>query len=94
MSTTSALGPLARPGFWDFLGGVTRSLTISYLRGIPKGSTVILDARVEQAGRTMAYIYGTCKDKETGATLATCVHHKVGVPAKADHMVVQLPSVL
>jgi acyl-coenzyme A thioesterase PaaI-like protein len=65
MCTTTALGPLAKPGFWEydpfpllsisfllsylpkpqltkvplsFLGGVTRTLNISYLRAIPMGS--------------------------------------------------------
>lgn len=35
--TTTALGPLAREGYWDFLGGVTRTLDVSYLRGVPIG---------------------------------------------------------
>jgi acyl-coenzyme A thioesterase 13 len=37
MCTTSALGPLARPGYWDFMGGVTRTLNVSYLRAVPVG---------------------------------------------------------
>jgi len=69
MCTTTALGPLAKPGFWEygpfpllsfsfllpylpkpqltnvplsFLGGVTRTLNISYLRAIPMGSLFLL----------------------------------------------------
>jgi acyl-coenzyme A thioesterase 13 len=60
MCTTSALGPLAKPGYWEyvlypkpsdmydmkltktsFLGGVTRTLNISYLRAIPMGSSLL-----------------------------------------------------
>jgi acyl-coenzyme A thioesterase 13 len=37
MATMSALGPIARKGFWDFLGGVTRILNLSFLRAIPVG---------------------------------------------------------
>jgi acyl-coenzyme A thioesterase 13 len=37
MATMSALGPIARKGFWDFLGGVTRVLNLSFLRAIPVG---------------------------------------------------------
>ncbi|RDL38223.1 Uncharacterized protein BP5553_02563 [Venustampulla echinocandica] len=41
MCTTTALGPLSRPGFWEFLGGVTRTLNISYLRAIPLGWSLL-----------------------------------------------------
>jgi acyl-coenzyme A thioesterase PaaI-like protein len=37
MATMSALGPLSRKGYWDFLGGVTRILNLSFLRGVPVG---------------------------------------------------------
>jgi acyl-coenzyme A thioesterase 13 len=37
MATMSALGPMARKGFWDFLGGVTRVLNLSFLRAVPVG---------------------------------------------------------
>lgn len=39
MLTTIALGPVARPGFWTFLGGVTRTLSISYLKAVPIGTS-------------------------------------------------------
>jgi acyl-coenzyme A thioesterase 13 len=37
MATMSALGPLARKGYWDFFGGVTRALNLSFLKAIPVG---------------------------------------------------------
>lgn len=37
MCTTTALGPVAREGYWDFLGGVTRTLGVGYLRAVPTG---------------------------------------------------------
>ncbi|EHK98744.1 hypothetical protein M7I_5419 [Glarea lozoyensis 74030] len=39
MATMSALGPLSRKGYWDFLGGVTRILNLSFLRGVPVGKS-------------------------------------------------------
>jgi hypothetical protein len=61
MCTTTALNPIARPGFWEFMGGVTRSLSISYVRAVPIGTTVRIKSVVMQAGRQMALIQGTMK---------------------------------
>jgi len=86
MCTTTALGPLARPGFWDFLGGVTRSLNISYLRAIPIGTTVRITSTVMQIGRTMALIRGTMSSRDGSTVYCTCEHHKVAVPTRKEHL--------
>ncbi|RDW95302.1 hypothetical protein BP5796_01065 [Coleophoma crateriformis] len=85
MCTTSALGPLAKPGYWDFLGGVTRTLNISYLRAIPIGTTVRLKSVVTSAGRTMAMIRGTMASVDGKTIYCTAEHHKVRVPTQPEH---------
>ncbi|KAL3421347.1 thioesterase superfamily protein [Phlyctema vagabunda] len=85
MCTTSALGPLARPGWWDFLGGVTRTLNISYLRAIPIGTKIRLHANVTGAGRTMAMIRGTMTSVDGKIIYCTAEHHKVHVPTRPEH---------
>ncbi|KAF1809833.1 hypothetical protein P152DRAFT_461229 [Eremomyces bilateralis CBS 781.70] len=91
MCTTTALGPLARPGYWDFLGGVTRSLNISYLRGVPLKSTVRIRSWVVQYGRTMAMIRSEMTSEDGKTVYATCEHHKVNVATPPDHMAVRIP---
>ncbi|KAH8884894.1 thioesterase family protein-like protein [Thozetella sp. PMI_491] len=95
MCTTSALGPVARPGYWDkpgsFLGGVTRSLNISYLKAVPVGTKVHLHSQVYQIGRTMAYIKGWMTSEDGKTVYCTCDHHKVGVPSRKAHMDVKVP---
>ncbi|KAH6670002.1 HotDog domain-containing protein [Halenospora varia] len=86
MCTTTALGPLAKPGFWDFLGGVTRTLNISYLRAIPNGTTIRIHSQVMQVGRTMAMIRGTMSSLDGKTVYCTCEHHKVSVPTQPWHL--------
>ncbi|KAI9053856.1 hypothetical protein LZ554_002803 [Drepanopeziza brunnea f. sp. 'monogermtubi'] len=86
MCTTSALGPLASPGFWDFLGGVTRALNISYLRAIPVDTTVRIHSRVLQVGKTMALIRGEMTSLDGEKVYCTAEHHKVSVPSKPEHL--------
>ncbi|RFU33396.1 hypothetical protein B7463_g2952, partial [Scytalidium lignicola] len=92
MSTTSALGPLARKGFWDFLGGVTRTLNISYLKAVPIGTTVRLHSEVTQAGRTMAMIRGTMTSVDGKTIYCTAEHHKVAVPTQPKHLEYEVPG--
>jgi len=87
MCTTTALGPLAKPGYWDFLGGVTRTLNLSYLRAVPIGTTIRLRSQVTQVGRTMAMIRGTMTSLDGATIFCTCEHHKVRVPTPAHHLV-------
>ncbi|KAG8162695.1 hypothetical protein KVR01_007173 [Diaporthe batatas] len=91
MLTTIALGPVARPGFWSFLGGVTRTLNISYLKAVPIGTTVIVHAYVYQVGRQTAYIKGWMTSEDGKTIYAVCDHHKIHVPTPAEHMKLKIP---
>jgi uncharacterized protein (TIGR00369 family) len=52
MATTLAQAPLAAPGFWEF-GGVSRTLSVTYLRPIPKGTEVLIVCEVLQVGKAL-----------------------------------------
>jgi len=91
MCTTTALGPLSRPGFWDFLGGVTRTLNISYLKAIPIGTTIRIHSEVAQIGKTMAMIRGTMTSQDRKTIFCTCEHHKVAVPTQSKHLEHKVP---
>ncbi|CAN8104581.1 unnamed protein product [Discula destructiva] len=86
MLTTIALGPVARPGFWVFLGGVTRTLNISYLKAVPINTTVIVHAYCYQVGRTTAYIKGWMTSEDGATTYAVCDHHKIHTPPVEAHL--------
>ncbi|KAI5818946.1 hypothetical protein BZA77DRAFT_378503, partial [Pyronema omphalodes] len=79
MCTMSALAPLAGPKFWVFLGGLTRSMNLTYIRDCPVDTEVIIDSTVIQAGRTMALIRGEIKSLDGRVTYVTVDHGKVNV---------------
>ncbi|KAH7074765.1 thioesterase family protein-like protein [Paraphoma chrysanthemicola] len=85
MSTTTALCPIARPGAWEFMGGVTRSLNISYLKAVPIGSKVRLNSRVVGVGKQMAMIRGDMTSLDGKTTYCTVEHHKVNTPILPEH---------
>jgi acyl-coenzyme A thioesterase 13 len=85
MLTTTALGPLATRRSYFFLGGVTRSLSISYLRAVPIGSTVRIYSWVVAAGKTMAFIRSEMTSVDGNVVYATAEHHKVNSEAKREH---------
>jgi acyl-coenzyme A thioesterase 13 len=91
MSTTTALCPLARPGFWEFMGGVTRTLNISYLKAVPIGTKVRLHSKVVGVGKQMAMIRGDMKSLDGKTTYCTVEHHKVNVPIQPEHAKVRVP---
>jgi acyl-coenzyme A thioesterase 13 len=86
MSTTSALCPIARPGFWEFMGGVTRSLNISYLKAVPIGITVRLNSKVVSVGKQMAMIRGEMTSLDGKTVYCAAEHHKVNAPVKPEHL--------
>lgn len=75
--TTTALLTIAEPGYWDTLG-VSRTLTITFLRPLPLGTKVFLDCEVVAAGKNLANIKGTMR-KADGKVCVTCIHDKVAL---------------
>ncbi|KAI4644035.1 uncharacterized protein J4E78_009818 [Alternaria triticimaculans] len=86
MSTTTALCPLARPGFWEFMGGVTRTLNISYLKAVPINTRVRLNSKVVSIGKQMAMIRGDMTSLDGKITYCTVEHHKVNAPVIKEHL--------
>lgn len=52
MCTTLAQAPLAAPGYWEF-GGVSRMLSVTYLRPIPRGTEILIVCEVVQVGKAL-----------------------------------------
>jgi len=79
--TSTALVPIAKPGFWTFVG-VSRTLNVTYIRPMPVGEVVIVECEVVHAGKRLAALKGVMKRKSDGAIMAHCEHGKVNV----DHL--------
>lgn len=73
-----------------FLGGVTRTLNVSYLRAVPVGTTVRISAEVVQVGKTMALIVGRMTSPDGETVYCTCEHHKVNVPTRRAHRLAKI----
>ena len=78
MATTMCAAPLAREGFWVF-GGVSRSLSVTYLRPVRMGMTVEVRCEVLQMGQRLATIRGEFRDKKSGEVLCVCEHNKASL---------------
>jgi acyl-coenzyme A thioesterase 13 len=91
MATTSALCPVAKPGYWEFMGGVTRSLNISYLKAVPINTSVRLYSKVMSVGRQMAMIRGAMTSLDGRTTYCTVEHHKVNTPVREEHRSAKIP---
>ncbi|KAF2750403.1 thioesterase family protein-like protein [Sporormia fimetaria CBS 119925] len=91
MATTSALCPVAKPGYWEFMGGVTRSLYISYLKAVPIGVTVRISSKVVAVGKQMALIRGSMTSPDGKVIYSTCEHHKVNAPVFPQNRDARIP---
>ena len=76
--TTIALAPIAKPGFWAY-AGVTRTLSLTYLRPMGLGEEIVIESEVVHAGKRLCMIKGTMKRKSDGAITATCEHGKASI---------------
>jgi len=76
--TTTALAPIAAPGYWMF-AGVTRTLNVTFLKPVEEGETVIIESEVVSAGKRLCVLKGTLRRGSNGEVLAICEHGKVSV---------------
>ncbi|POS74689.1 hypothetical protein DHEL01_v206925 [Diaporthe helianthi] len=65
-----------KPGFWFWLG-VSRTLNVTYLKPIPLGEEILVEAEILSIGRKLATIRGTMTRESDGALLTVCEHGKV-----------------
>ncbi|KAF2214173.1 hypothetical protein CERZMDRAFT_38777 [Cercospora zeae-maydis SCOH1-5] len=78
MATTMCQAPVARQNYWEF-GGVSRTLTVTYLRPVRMGMTIEIRCEVLQIGARLATIRGEFWDKADGRLLSVCEHNKVSI---------------
>ena len=81
--TSLTLMAIGQPGFW-INGGVSRVLTVNYLRPAPEGTELEMETEVTAAGKQLAMLRGVIRRADTGAPVSTCEHNKVAVPSKPN----------
>jgi len=78
MTTTMTTAPVASEGFWEF-GGVSRTMSITYLGPIVQGSVVEIETNVVGIGKRLSTTLCVVRDQGTGAVLATGEHGKAAI---------------
>jgi uncharacterized protein (TIGR00369 family) len=76
--TSTALAPIAKPGYWQY-AGVSRGLSVTYLKPVPEGEKVLVESEVVSAGKRMCVLRGTMRRESDGEVLALCEHGKVSI---------------
>ncbi|OQV06033.1 hypothetical protein CLAIMM_10674 [Cladophialophora immunda] len=78
MCTTMCAAPLAKEDFWVF-GGVSRTLSITYLRPVREAMDLQIECEVLQQGSRLATIRGQMRDKSDGSLLSVAEHNKASI---------------
>ena len=83
LCTSLTLMGIGKRGFW-INGGVSRVLTVTYLRPAPEGTELEMETEVLAAGKTLAMLRGVIKRASDGAPISTCEHNKAAVASKPN----------
>lgn len=78
MCTTMCAAPLATKDFWVF-GGVSRMLSITFMRPVRPGMELLIECEVLQQGQRLATIKGQMKDRKDGRLLSVAEHNKTRI---------------
>lgn len=65
-------------------GGVSRVLTVNYLRPAPLGAEMELETEVVAAGKSLALLRAVMKRASDGVPVSSCEHTKATVPSKPN----------
>ncbi|EMC97471.1 hypothetical protein BAUCODRAFT_54865, partial [Baudoinia panamericana UAMH 10762] len=60
-------------------GGVSRVLSVTYVRPAAEGEDVLMECEICHTGKTLALTRGVLKRERDGAILSTCEHNKAAV---------------
>lgn len=71
-----AAAPASSESFWEF-GGVSRTLSITLLAPMPKGSVIEVDCKLVKVGKRLSLIRCEFRDKQTRELMALGEHGKV-----------------
>ncbi|KAL8298417.1 hypothetical protein RB597_006759 [Gaeumannomyces tritici] len=77
-ATTMPLVLVSRPGFWSQMG-VSRNLSVTYVRPAPAGTTVLVECQVVAAGGRLCALRGVMRREDNGQVISTCDHGKVNI---------------
>lgn len=84
--TTLPLNVVARPGgYWQRLG-VSRNISVTYLRPVTVGDEVLIETEIVQVSKRMAVLRGTMRRKSDGKIAMTCEHQKVNIDKDAHKL--------
>jgi len=81
--TSLVLSSIGRPDWW-MNGGVSRVLTVNYLRPAPEGAEVEMECEVVAAGKSLSMLRAVLRRVDTGAAISTCEHNKAAVASKPN----------
>lgn len=77
--TSICAAPLAQEGSVWVFGGVSRTLSITYLRPIPESTNLVIECQVLQQGSRLSALRGEIRQKEDGRLLAVAEHNKASI---------------
>jgi acyl-coenzyme A thioesterase 13 len=83
LCTSLTLQAIGRPGFW-INGGVSRVLTVNYLRPAPEGTELEMETEVTAIGKSLAMLRAVLKIAKDGKIVSTCEHNKAAVASKPN----------
>ncbi|EXJ74642.1 uncharacterized protein A1O5_01335 [Cladophialophora psammophila CBS 110553] len=80
--TSLSIAPHAAPGYWEWTGGVTRTLSVTCLRAPPGHTTVKIRCKVISIGQTVVLVRGEIVSDDGKLVYDVLDHNKINVRLK------------